>query len=401
MAEEWAIAVAKIRANDDDLKRTLKEDEVVVRRSVDTMQGDLNRLSVSTAGVHQEGLGLTQMFPVLSAQAAILGGRLGSTASQAISLTSAMGMLGKAAIGLPGLLMVAAGAIALLVKRFMDAKEAAKEARTEFERYTGVLQTREETLRKRIEVGKEQLMLAGAEKYGAAGVLRAQYMVEFERHNREMIALTRERLLLNSQLQDAETQADMERLLAIKLNLKANRERAEQINELRTAALEELNRKLDALEEEHRRKQIEADKAAAVERATAMREGFERSGFGQVAIALQRMIEQTELQQQVGSIVGLLERSGVSGGVLDMLRSQFGIAGKQPAMAPAAGGGHMVLSAFAASGRGPGGPIFGTRQEQREEKQTADISAMRKALEAILQVFRFNPDLLKPQRIGP
>lgn len=406
MAEPFGVAVMAIKANDDHLKRTLREDEAVVKASVGKMQADLDKLQVSTQGTSETSFQATAVFGALGSQMAAVGGIAGSLGGKIVSLGGNFANLGKAMLGPAGAVLALSATLTVLVQRWIDARDAArayaaaeKEAAAAREAATQKFLTTTTTAGFGLR-GQVLGLQAGAA--GPIAVLKEAQAAQFDE-------ISRQQQKLRGTLKE-ELGSDIERFgfdeairrfgapNIVKTPWTANiLEMGEQINLLarkRELIEDKTNRAIQKINDDRRKAEFEAEKAHAAQVAALREQALARARatpLGQVVTTLQGLIAGRQYEKALEDAIGMF------GGGSDTLRRALGLSVDTATQGPGRGG-HMLLSAFAGSGRTGAGPQFATaREEQRENKKAVDISELRRLLANIEGIFALHPDLFKKQ----
>lgn len=380
-ATQVAEIVTVHRMDSEPLKRGLVQDEALIRQSAAKMQTNMDGMAGGLQNVNAQAITTQQTFGVLGAQAGALGGAFGTATSSAFSFAGALSGIGKAAFGLPGLILAGAAAIGLLVNSLIKQKQAAKEAREEFQAYTEALRTEAATGRKTVVGLEASLALTRAAREGPGAVLRAQErsdQLKFASQLEAAVARTAE-----LQAKEATFEAGLpfkpgavqsEQLREMNEAILAAERKANLLRSLQTERHAKLQHDLAALTEVRLKRETEAEKRAADERARI----HAASPIGRVLGAIQGEIRAALEQQQMAAIFGRL-KGLLPEGLRKSIEAKLGIAAPEAAgpagrVSFAAGG----FTDIAAAGGQLGGPMQDVerRKERRDEKRNTDLAGI-------------------------
>lgn len=172
------------------------------------------------------------------------------------------------------------------------------------------------------------------------------------------------------------------------------------LDALIVAAKNKLNADLASLDAQRHKDEIEAEKEAAEKAMAARRAVFERwqqTPMGKIVMAAKQMVAEHREQAQMRAILKTIEAIPLIGpSIADAIAQKLGIADTAVSAAGRAGptGAGVSLTAFASTGRGAGGPVFGSREESREQKKVQDISKIQVALQWLIDRLQANPNIL-------
>lgn len=366
--ESWAL----VRADDSELEQTLRQDEQLVEQSVSNMQTDFNKLNVSVDSAGLSAANTGQIFGVFGAQMAAVGGIAGNVGGKMASLGSAVTTLGSAIFGLPGIILAATAGLAILVTHLTSASEA-----------TDRLREAEEERERQLELQETTRINRQATQFKA--------LVSIEDRNRQLIAAgvgPMESQQVNAQIIDEQTVA---RIVALRRTVAeavqegrssevlAEKLLIQSLEEQRVVLREQSLRKLSQLEDQHRKEQDAAEKAAAAEREllrAQQRVAFEATPAGRV---IGTLLNAMRANQERSAIAAILKNPLFQLLTPDVLERQireslgFGTAGITAG--GGIGGGGISTAQFA------GGPIVEqaaiVRREGLEQKRTDDLGSLK------------------------
>lgn len=159
MADQFGEAVMKIRADDAELRKTLTEDERLVRDSTGKMQGNFDKLKIQTQQVGGAAVSSSAAFGAFGAQAGALGGTVGMLGGRVASLGTAFAGLGAAMFGPIGLILAAAAAVGIIIQQFQKWKQEVADADEALKGLQERLKAQNDAFKKRVQLLEDQIIL--------------------------------------------------------------------------------------------------------------------------------------------------------------------------------------------------------------------------------------------------
>lgn len=402
-------AVLQVVADDKQMLATLKKDEAVVNRSVDKMQGKLNKLEVSMKGTGSSAAVATTGVSALGAAASVtgsstlmLGAQVG-TLGMALSLmgkevttaSTQLGLMTRAAVAFmvtplgAALTIIAAVAASVALAWKKMSGEVAK-AREELEKIEEVVRANEAATDKfvdQIERLKDKLLVARGEmtkNEAAAKALAAAMREQLE--GGVAVEALRERMRLEGELADI-------------LKQSARAKRREQMDLARAGREEKI--RLVTAQERLRVADALANAAEAEARAITAKAGPQNI---KEARQLIRDAMELRMQQQRGAFFlrtqfeAMTQRMGISGLELADIAKNLGLdLGKRGASEKPTtrfGAGALAITGFAATGTKGMAQRDPVEQQRtsREEKRTRAAEATATNTERLADAFgRWQP----------
>ncbi len=337
-------------ADDTPLRRTLQDDERLVRDSAARMQGVLATTTVGTtatiSGMESSAVSTVQAFSLMGAQMSAVGGIAGATIGRFTAFGGALAGIGKAAFGLPGLLLLVSGAVTVLISKFIEQRQAIKQAREEFEAFVKSITEGQRKLEQTTAGLRFRAQKLGAEVAGDPIELRRVAGRETIAQIRfQMSELDRESAELEEKLQGIQffrspeargLQARVDELL----------EQGVQLNRIRIGEEAKLQRDLEKIRDDARQKELDAEKKLAEEigeerkkafaEFTASRlaafKGIGAAILGPVGLAIKDVIQETLQERQLEAAVARLP--AIFDPLVKKLRAKLGLPAEEEARPP-------------------------------------------------------------------
>lgn len=365
MAETFGEAVMRIKAEDTQLRKTLTADEQIVRQSTNKMQGDLNKLTVSTVKNQQATASAGQVFGAFGAQVSAVGGKVGEVGGKVAGLGGALAGLGPALLGPAGAILALTAGLSAIISHFVSAKQKAEELRKEMEELNQATGDYNKTLGQTAQTAERRARALAAELKGPEALIREQGRALEEDLARREKQLS---IMLSGQ--------------APGTGRKALEKELQAVFDLRISVAESTATKLRQIEETRRQRELGEEKAfqqqiaaERKQRETAAVSAFGQTAMGKVVGAMKGLFDKENLERDMKAILEGPAFKGL-GELKDTLLQTLGLA--EPALVVAGGAmgraGGVQAGAFR-GGIAAGAVSTGTRQE---ETRTKDVGEMKK-----------------------
>lgn len=411
MAEEFGKAVLVVIADDKAMHATLKADEQLVTKSVGKMQGDLNRLTVTTQKTSGAAFNASAGMSAMSASAGMLSGVLGSTISRGVASIQMLQQMKLAMAGVSNTMLGALGIIGALIlfrEEIGNASRWIGETVFGLDNLTRAERRAAEALRefeaafdfeKKVEAIADQLRVLTEEGFTEMDA-KARQLIRTTDMTIEQIReyLTLQQDLAAAKAADVAAETDKRAEQARQLKIQNMRDQLAILTGQVTAEdlIADIEERRLAIQL-RRTREANAERTAAEATARAQATRFEGAGPTTTAEA-NRLVSDTlglvrENQRSAAlttaAFTRIVDRLGLSVADVTKLQQALGIAAekKQPEMA--FGAGAIAVTAFAATGTKAlatqGAPE--RERERRERKRTDNSDAIRANTERLALAF--------------